>query len=164
MELARGSCLHFRACVSICKVISIASQLLILAFSLIKLAILHFYRRFTTNRRHLQFLFAIGVLIMTWPMAWLFVSCIIARSCCDANMLKSRMLGTEPRAALWTPSSPDYTAKVKCTCEVLGIVQSSVQALVDVCLVIVPIPVLIKLKISSQKKGNACYSNSRTGN
>ncbi len=39
-----------------------------------------------------------------------------------------------------------------CTCKVLSVVQSAVQAAVDIALLVIPLPILLSVKISGQKK------------
>lgn len=66
---------------------------------------------------------------------------------------KVRCLGTSPGGAVWTPFSRKYTTKVHCSCEALAIVQSSLQASFDIIILCLPIPIFLKLKLSSGKRG-----------
>lgn len=62
------------------------------------------------------------------------------------------MFGITPREALWTPTSNEYKTEIVCICGILSIVQSAVHATVDIALLIIPLPVILTVKVNSQKK------------
>lgn len=107
-----------------------------LSLCLIKCAILAFYRRIVTSKRHRIFIYIIGGIIIAFTIGMIVASC----------------LSIEPPAAIWYPYDPKYKSEVVCSCELLAVINSSCQTVFDLTLLALPVFIFCNIKLTRRVK------------
>lgn len=103
---------------------------------LIKCAILAFYRRITIEHKHRYAQYALGFCIIAFTVAFIVAT----------------FLGRDPPKAVWYPYDPRFPSPDRCSCAVLAVANSSLQALFDIVILAFPVWFFRKLMLTRRIK------------